>query len=110
MELFNIWPMIKTAVLNRAGPCVIEFLINPQIGCLTGVDPATMDVPCGDRKSHSGWRSSNDRLISYRGNGFSRYSRRTACACRKSDSCVTMMQPTDYGVGDDPAQQLYRAA
>jgi hypothetical protein len=32
------------------------------------------------------------------------------CACRKSDWCVTMMQPTDHGVGDDPAQQLYRAA
>ena len=32
------------------------------------------------------------------------------CACRKSDSCVTMMQPTDHGLGNDAAMTLDGAA
>ena len=32
------------------------------------------------------------------------------CACRKLDSCVAMMQPTDHGLGNDPAKPLDGAA
>ena len=32
------------------------------------------------------------------------------CACRKLDSCVAMMQPTDHGLGNDLAKPLDGAA
>ena len=39
---------------------------------------------------------------------FEESARSVSCACRKSDSCVTMMQPTDYGAMTLPNSSIER--